>query len=98
MAPDMFWCLTPWQFSVALRGLEEKQNDEWDRQLFFTFLGADLPRMKRAPKFKEFTAKTMRAKSEKNKKPVKGVNEDAIMGWLKAYQRQREEHKEDIES
>lgn len=77
--------MTPWQLSACERAHIEEKNDTHNRLAWFMWHCAALFRFrgKKIPDIDVFMVKKDKARDE-NKKPVEGVNEDAIMAWLLA--------------
>lgn len=74
--------MTPWQFSRLVDAAVERRDSDHDRQAWFMWHQAALGGLKKLPPLKQFLSKY--------KKPVKGIDEGAIMARLKAYQEQRD--------
>lgn len=72
----MFWSLTPWQFRVCVEAYSDKMEDDHKQSVWLMYHGAIIPKMKKIPPLKDFLTP---------KKAVQGIDENAIMARLKAY-------------
>ena len=81
-----FWCLTPWLFEQCIEGYKSRKDAEHDNAVFAWWHNALLSGAsgKSFPAIEKFMINPPR------KKAVKGVDEGAIMDWLKTYSRERE--------
>ncbi len=77
--------MTPWQFSLYLEGYNERRENEHNKDAWMMYHGALLTRVKEPPKLEKFLL---------GRKPVKGIDEDAILAAFRSYQdrRNREKH------
>ena len=73
--------MTPWQFNRAVDGFSKRTESEHDSKAWIMWHGAMLQRCQKLPPLQDFLS---------SKKPVKGIDEHAIMARLKAYQKRRE--------
>jgi hypothetical protein len=76
--PQVFWGLTPWQFSLCVEAYSKKQEQEHDHKAWLMWHGAVLGRVQKMPPLSDFTS---------GKKNVKRIDEHAIIARLKAYQK-----------
>lgn len=79
--------MTPWQLSACEQAHIEEKNDSHNRFAWFMWHCAALFRYKgkKIPDIDLFMIKDKGDSSKGGgKKPVSGVNEDAIMAWLTA--------------
>ncbi len=79
LSPDVFWKMTPWQFSVCMEAFEKKRDAERDYDLSIAWHIAAFGRAKKLPSLKEII-----------RKPKKGIDETEILARLKAYNKRLE--------
>lgn len=73
--------MTPWQFGQCVDAYIKKQEQEHDHRVWIMWHGEAIRRMKKLPPLSDFMS---------GKKPVKGIDEAAIIARLKAYQKRVE--------
>lgn len=79
VSPEVFWTLTPYQFGLCMRGYEERERRQHDAAIWVGWHTAAFQKSKRLPPLKDYLSSS--------KKRMQGVDEDAIMARLKAYQK-----------
>lgn len=81
----MFWAITPWQLRKCVEASGAERADRHDHMAWFMWHLAAMFRHggKKLPDMALFMTKNHKTKDGK-KKPVDGINEDAIMAWLVA--------------
>lgn len=80
ISPADFWGMTPWQCFTLIKERNERALENHNRQTWLMWHGAVLQRIEKIPPLDKFIA---------GKKPMRGINENAIINHLKAYQRKR---------
>lgn len=73
--------MTPWQFGLCLKAYQEKKEAEHDSNVWFMWHSEAIARIKKLPPMNDFLS---------GKKPVKVIDENAIIARLKAYQKRVE--------
>jgi hypothetical protein len=77
MSPELFWDITPWQYRVAAESFDKRWEANHNHDAWLMWHGAALNRTsKKFPPLNDFMA---------GKKPVQGINENAIMTRLRQY-------------
>ena len=82
LSPDLFWCITPWQFGVCISAYNEKIEFRHNQDAFMMWNNAVLQRWggKRAPPFPALNQFTTGYK-----KQVNWIDEAAIIERMKAH-------------
>jgi hypothetical protein len=70
--------MTPWQFKTYIDGFSDRKEQEHKHSAWIMYHGAALARASKMPPLTAFI---------EHKKPVKGIDEAAIMARLKAYKK-----------
>lgn len=80
--PNLFWGMTPWQLGRCISGYTKRKKSQNDFDTWLMWHGAVLQRAQKIPPLSEFI---------QEKKPIKKIDEAAIMARLKAYSRRFKE-------
>ena len=80
--------MTPWHFKLAMKAHNKRRAEEHDRAAFFMWHTEALARHKKMPPLKSYLFESLVDKPD-DKKGVKAIDENAIIGRLKGYKAER---------
>lgn len=83
MQPDIFWRITPWQFRVCLDGYRERVEQNRRAVTWQIWHTEALQRQKKMPSLQDML--DARKPDDGPKKEVPTIDENAIIGRMKAY-------------